>query len=705
MAIIGKIRKHSGLAVIIIGVAIAAFVIGDFGKKQYRGTDEIGVVNGENIPYVDFNQKVEQALEAQKENTGTDKITEQEAYTIRQNTWNSEVKNVLMGAEYEELGLTVSSDELFDQIQGKQPHRYILQYFKDPKTGQYDPALVLNYLKNLDKMEPKNKEMWLRFEKAIKEDRQETKFNNLISKGYYVPATFLKKDYENKNKALKVRYIAPLLTGISDSTVKISDDDYQTYYDKNKVFFFQEDAYRDVDYVAFEVTASDSDRKKTAQDVQQLYKDFCSTTNILNFTNANSDKKSDTVFVKKGTFPPNLDSVLFNSPKGTLIQPFEFNNAWYMAKLVDVQDRPDSMSGSQILVAFAGGGNETIKRTKEQAKVRADSILLVLKKSPDKFAEIARTVSDYPNAKDDGGDLKWFTDGDPNLHLFFKNGLEMKPKDIKVLETRIGYSIFMLSQKTKPVKKVLAAVLIRNIEPSNQTYQDTYLKASAFAGQNKTPESFDKASAAQGLQKRSSPNLREMDNALMGLQSAREIVRWAYAEKTAVGEVSPVFDISGKYIIALLKKASQKGQQPLESVKERIEPAVKNMKKIQMLAENMKKETATIKDINALAAKLVVKIDTAVLNFSGFGRVQLARENELVGQLFNMSKGLTFGPVAGNYGAYYVVIDDFVEPPAKEDYTLEKAQALQNFSQKVGGSAYRAIEKQAKITDNRTRFY
>ena len=88
------------------------------------------------------------------------------------------------------LGLTVSSDELFDQVQGKNPHRYILQYFKDPNTGLYDPALVLNYLKNLDKMEPKNRTQWLQFEKAIKDDRQMTKFNNLVTKGLLCSESF-----------------------------------------------------------------------------------------------------------------------------------------------------------------------------------------------------------------------------------------------------------------------------------------------------------------------------------------------------------------------------------------------------------------------------------------------------------------------------------------------------------------------------------
>ena len=150
MAIIGKIRKHSGLVVIVVGVAIAAFVIGDFSKKRPHGVNEVGAVDGETIPVLDFNAKVEESLEIQKDNSKSDKISDEETYNIRQSTWAAMTKQIIMGKQFDELGLIVTSDELFDQVQGKNPHRYILQYFKDPKTNQYDPALVLNYLKNLN---------------------------------------------------------------------------------------------------------------------------------------------------------------------------------------------------------------------------------------------------------------------------------------------------------------------------------------------------------------------------------------------------------------------------------------------------------------------------------------------------------------------------------------------------------------------------
>ncbi len=705
MAIIGNIRKHSGLVVIIVGVAIAAFVIGDFSKKSSGGSNDIGTVNGESIPYAEFNTKVEKNLEIQKENTGNDKITDQETYQLRQSTWTTTIKELLMGEEYEALGLTVSSEELFDQVQGKQPHRLILQYFKDPATGQYNPAVVLNYLKNLEKMEPKAKNQWLQFEKAIKDDRQETKFNNLLTKAYYVPKAFLNKDYINQSKTLNVLAVAPELTSISDSSVKVTDADFQKFYDKNKIYFFMEDPTRELDYVLFEVKASDIDRKKTAEDVAMLFRDFQTSVDAMVFTNANSDMKADTMFVKKGTFPSQLDTLLFAAKPGDVFPPFEFNNSWYMAKLLDMQERPDSMKGSQILLAFAGTGNESIKRTKAEAKTKIDSLMAALKKSPQSFAEAAKKYSDYPSAKDDGGDLKWFQDGNPNFDPFFKAGLELKPNEMKVVETRIGYSLFLLAEKSAPVKKVKAAVITRAIVPSNQTFQDTYMKASTFAGQNKTPETFEKAAVAQGLQKRAAPNVREMDNYVMGLPSAREMVRWAFAENTKVGEVSPVFDLSGKYGIAVLKNISEKGQQPLKDIKARIEPSVKSMKKIDMMAEKMTKELATTKDITALASKMGAKLDTSAVTFSGMNRSAIGREAELVGKLFTAKKGELLGPLTGNSGAYFAYISDVVEAPAKDDFAFEKMQQIQNFNQRVTGNMYPALEKTAKITDNRLRFY
>ena len=707
MAIIGRIRKHSGIAVIIVGVAIAAFVIGDFGKKRAKGTNEVGSVNGEALPYQEFTNKVEESIQFQKENTGNDKITDEETYSIRQNTWNTLVKNLLMQAEYDELGLTVSSDELFDQVQGKNPHRFILQYFKDPKTNAYDPALVRNYLKNLDNMEPKNKEQWLRFEKAIKDDRIETKFNNLVKKGYYIPKAFLKKIYTESAQTLNIRSFSPALKTVPDNSVILADADYQAFYDKNKEMFFQEEPARELNYVLFEVKASDLDRKKIAEDVNSIYKDFLSSGDLPNYISANGDKKFDSTYKKKGSFPGILDSTALSSKPGAFYAPFELNNTWYMAKLLDIQERPDTMNGSQILITFAGSPlkNESVKRTREQAKSRADSMITVLKKTPEKFREFAQKYSDFPTAKDDGGELKEILDGQPNFGIFFNSGLTMKPNDMKVVETNIGYAIFRLSSKTKPIQKAKMAILQRNIEPSNQTFQETYLKASAFAGQNRTKDAFSKASTEKGLPNMTAENIREMDNFLNGLPSAREVVRWAYAENTKIGDISPVFDLTGKYVVAILTGIGEKGYIPLDKVKERITQNVRNEKKITMLADQLTGSMKTIQNFYQLAIQSQAKIDTVKLTFGGYNNSVIGREPEIIGRLFTSKTGEVIGPLKGKYGVYMAIIDNINKVPEKQDFTGERMQQEAGFTNRSSGLIYEAIKKAGKIIDYRKNFF
>ncbi|MFH1297223.1 MAG: SurA N-terminal domain-containing protein [Bacteroidota bacterium] len=706
MAIIGKIRKHSALAVIIVGVAIAAFVIGDFGGSQSRPNTDIGSVNGEEIPYTDFNNKVEENLEFQRENTGTDRVSEEMAYQVRQNTWNTMVRNLVIGEELDKLGMAVSPEELFEQVQGRNPHRYILQYFKDPNTGEYDPAIVLNYLRNLDRMEPKARTQWLQFEKAIKEDRLENKFINLISKSYYVPKQILRKQHELQNKSLNIRYISPNFYTIPDSAVVLTEEDYNKFYEKNKIYFFNDEPIVDLEYVMFEVKPSAQDQKDIAEDVSRLYRDFEMIKDPMTFVNANSDQKYDTGFIHKGVLPKELDSLLFNSPVGKVIPPFQENEAWYMAKLMATAERPDSMQGSQLLVTWAGMGiSEDVTRTQEQAKRKADSLMAVLKANPARFEEVTKKVSDYPTAKDDGGVLPWFPDGNPNVSPFFEAGITMKPNDVKIVETRLGYSLFKLTEKSPDQSKVKAAILQRSIEPSNQTFQDKYTQASMFAGTYKTPEAFDTGAVAAGVFKRQAQNVKLMDNTVQGLKNARNMVRWSFAEQTRVGEVSPVFDLQGIYAVALLKDRYPKGTQPLNKLKSRIEPSVKNLKKIEIVAGQLKEAMQRINDLNDLATTYSVRVDTATVTFSGMNRATIARENEVLGELFTLPAGPMQGPLQGNFGIYVVVIDDIIEAPLKEDFVYEDRVDKQGWNNRVSNSLYEALMKQAAIEDNRELFY
>jgi peptidyl-prolyl cis-trans isomerase D len=706
MAIIGTIRKHSALAVVIVGVAIAAFVIGDFGKGAGRGTNEIGAVNGEEIPYMDFSMQVEENLEYQRDRLGEEKITEKDAYEVRQSTWENLVRELVMSEEFEKLGIRVTAEELFELVQGQYPHRYILQYFTDPQTGQYNPQLVLNYLKNLNQMDADARSQWLNFEQAIKEDQVQQKFNQMVAKSYYVPQKQLETLHALNNKTAKIRYVSPSFYTIPDSTVVLTDEDYRSFYEENKMYFKNDEPMASLEYVSFEVKPSAQDRLHIREDVEQLYQDFLKANDPLAFANANSDDRVDTTYISNGSLPNFLDTLVQKTPIGSYIAPFQHKEAWYMAKVLGREARPDSMVGSQILISWAElGVSDSVTRTQAQASRMADSLLRVLRKNPDRFGAVAVLVSDYPTAKEDQGELPWFPDGNPNVSPFFEAGKNMKPDEVELLQTRLGYSLFKLTAKSEDQPKFKAAILQRNIEPSSQTYQDYYTQASTFAGKYKTPEAFDTGAVAEGVFKRSAPRVKEMDYTIQGLENARNVVRWSFSDQTNIGEVSHVFDLQGKYVVVLLKDRSPEGFQPLDKVRAQIEPNVKNRKKISMMAEKVAEAMKTQQDLQALATTFNTKVDTASLVFAGMNQNILGRENTVMGEIFGSQPSQLIGPLEGNFGLYVVFIDQIIDAPATDNYFSIERTEMQGWNNRVNNSLYESLKKQATIEDNRVLFY
>jgi peptidyl-prolyl cis-trans isomerase D len=706
MAVIGTIRKHSALAVILVGVAISAFIISDLftGNSGGRSIPSVGVIAGEEITAMDYNRRVEDNLEIQRTNQNKESLTAQEAFDIRQSTWNQYLNEIIMGKEYEKLGLSVTTEELYDLVQGPRPHNLIRQYFQDPQTQQYNPELVLNFLQNLDNMQPEVKKQWLNLEKYIKDDRMNQKYQALVAKGYYMPEAFVSLDNQNKKRNAEVRYVGVRYTAVTDDEVTLTDKDYETYYEKNKHSYEQE-ASRDIDYVIFEVLPSAEDRMETRESIYQIYDDFRNATDFISFVNSTSDKRYDSAWFKKGQLPVSLDSIMFSATPGTFVPPFEENNKWQMARLMDIQSRPDSMKAEHVLIAYQGSmrAAETVTRTKEQAERKADSILNVLKAEPTKMQALAFTLSDDGSAKQNNGDLGWFADG-AMVGPFNDAVAKGKIGDIVKVETMFGYHVLKITGKKDPVTKVRVAIVERAIEPTSKTFQDIYTQASTFAGENNSQAKFESAVTNLGLNKRSATYLREMGNTIAGIDYPREIIRWAYHEDIKLGEVSPVFDVGGSYVVAILTNIREKGAIPLEQMKENIKSFVMNEKKAQIIKERMK---SSGNDIYQVARDFNTKVDTNLtLTFSARNIPGFGSEFQVIGEIFAMNEGEQSEPIQGNGGVFVVILDRFYEPAPSADLKAGQAQLQNSFRSRLSGNPmFTALQKKTKIEDNRLLFF
>lgn len=707
MAVIGKIRKHSGLVIVIIGVALAAFVLGDFIKPSNKyQTNYIGEIAGVEIPITDFNEKVEEQVQFRKEQQKTEDITQEDAYQIRQSVWNKLVEDIIMGLEYEKLGLTITSDELSEQIIGENPHQYVLQSFKNPNTGQFDQGMVIEFIQNLDQQTPDMKRRYLNLEEMVKEDRLSTKYKNLISKAYHIPTAFAKMDYEAKNKNVSFRYVAPKFSSVSDSLVVVDDDDLMTYYNEHKNNYMQDET-RAVDFVIFEVNASPEDRKEIANNVNRIYGEFKNTEDNMTFVNSVSDDRYDSAYKKEADLPARIAKQMFESPIGTMVGPYLENEIYHISKLIDKQQRPDSIRESQILISYATApaGQGISERTREDAETLADSLLNVLKKSPGKYENIAVEFSDYPTVEEDKGDLDWIEDGNPALARFFNAGLGEKKDAVKIIESPLGYHVIKITDKTKPVEKVRIAMITRAIEPSNETFQDMYLKASEFAGENRTLAKFDTAVLNQGLNKRTADRLTPMLDRIAGVENPRQIIRWAFYDNTILGDVSRVFEDGKNYIVAVLKEVKEKGNTPFEQIKEQITPLVINLKKGDIIVERIK-ETGTT-DLYELAAKMDEKVDTTDnINFTSRNIPGFGREYEVIGKLATLEPDKLAEPIKGNNAVFVIYLDTISEPAQTDNYSLYANQLKSSFTSSLNSKAvFRALEKKSEIQDNRIFFY
>ena len=700
MAIIGEIRKHYWLLVAIIGVALLLFVLSDFQRKGSKQTNSIGTIAGEKIAITEFNRQVEDNTEMQKANTGKGNLTAEENYQVRQQTWQQMVNEIVMNKQYNLLGVSVSIEELDDLIRGKNPHQYIVQSFTDPKTGQFDQKAVNNFLQNLDNPEmvkPEMKQRYLMMEKAIKSDRQSAKYSNLITKGFYVPTAFAKRNYTESNTMAQVRITGIRYQTVSDSAVKVTDADYEKYYNEYKYKFKQEKPARDIEYVLFEPKMSAEDIALLKSNVDKTYNEFLTATDVAGFVNSTSDNRYDSSWHKRGSFAPNIDTLLFSAPVGQVLQPIEDNGMYRIFKIVDRQSKPDSLRASHILISYAGTPIQTATRTREAADKLADSILLVVQKNPAAFEGIAGTITDDETAKTKMGDLGWFADGTmvPEFNEAVVNG---NVGEIKKVESQFGYHIIKIVGKKDLSTKIKVASIDFTMEPGAKTIEATYNEASNFAATNNTLDKFEKAAKSKGM--RNADKLSESDNTIPGLKTAREVVRWAFNKDTEKGKVSNVFDVEGTYVVAALKTKIEKGFVPLEVLKDAIKPLVIREKKAEYLISKVKG-----KDLNALVQQFPEsRIDTVDVSFTSANIPNYGHEAKLTGGIFSAKKGVLTGPVQGEQGVYVFILDQLKEAPATTDFTNQKMQMSMYFQNRAGMLS-NILQEKADIKDNRLTFY
>lgn len=701
MGLMTFLRNRAGIIiVVIIGLAIVAFLLGDvirFGTPFWAShQNEVGSIDGESISYTDFNNQVEQSINNMRQQMGGNMSPQMTAYAV-EDAWNQNLRRLLLDKELERIGLGVGKNELQDMVTGKNPSPMIAQNFGNPQTGEIDRNQLNQFLTNVAK-EPANSELsrqWGTFLEAMRDSRLQQKYNNLIQNSVYVTSLEANEDYNQRNKIANFSYVLLDYASIPDKDVKLTDADYQNYYNEHKAAFKNQMETRSFDYVVFNAQPTAQDTALAKETITKLTEELAKSTNDSLFAVSNSEQKRPVSYIKKGTLSPALDSLVFNAAIGSTVGPVYANGVYESAKVLDARNSPDSVTARHILLNPATEGGV------DKAMVKADSIKnLILKGS--NFAALAVEFG-TDGTKDNGGELGTFARG--SMIPAFENAVfDAKPGDVMVLNTQYGVHVIKVDAQKGMSKVVKAAIIDKSVSSSNETLRTAYSKASDFFGKA-SGQNFAEEAKKAGLTVEHADNITPMQGYLPNLETPREVIKWAFNAKK--GDLTDkVYELDNQYVVAKLTSIRPKGQLSLEDVKKEIEPAVLNKAKAMKLEQKLNDALQGAKSIDQLAQK-VGKTPKAEQNivFANPVLPGVAQENKVVGTVFGLQPKQLSKPIEGNQGVYVVQVSDFVNPPALDKVDQQKQQVRQQLRQRASNQSFQALLDKADIKDNRVRFY
>ena len=729
MSVLESLRKRSGLLVTIVGLALFAFVLtGLFENSSIFGGagNTVGEIAGKSIEYNVFNAKVQEAIENKKQNSRRATLPENETDEIIQQTWNQFINEEVMSKEYAKLGISVSNEELYD-LMVDHPHPTLIRNLSDPQTGKINPAFAdpatgalspAKIREFTQAMNPEQEKQWSQLENYIRQTRIIEKYNNLIKKGLNVTTSVAKRNFIAQNTNSTIKYVEKKYSSAPDNTVTFTEDDLKTYYNAHQSEYKQETS-RKIEYVSFDIAPSQEDRAIAGKDMQRIAANFKTTkpTEDSSFVIAESDSRMiDESFHTKGTLSPQIDSIMFKEPIGTIVGTYEENGTLKVSKLTGTKTSADSAKVRHILIAYAGSGaSETAKRTKLQAKSTADSLLGLLKKGG-KFADFVEKYSDdngkkmpldkkegegYPGK---GGDYGWLNANSQFVESFKNAGLDHKKGDLLVVESQFGYHIIEVLEAKGAQKKVQVATIERKLEPSSKTMQAIFLQASEFAGKNSTNELFQQAVINNKLNKRIADNIKENDKTIPGIESARPLIRWAYENKKGV--VSEPKEFGNKYVVAVVTDIKEKGFALLEEVKDDVTTKVVKKKKSELFTNELNAAMAGGTAINEIATKMKLNLGQAEnINFNSNVIPGAGNEASVIGAI-SVQKAKTMSkPLTGKEGVFMVYTESVTYAPALKDYKAQQAQAISQLQPRVDYEVYDALKTNANVIEHLVKFY
>jgi peptidyl-prolyl cis-trans isomerase D len=712
MAILENIRKRTTVLILIIGLALFAFVIsGVFSSDNFSGAGNVGSavaeVNGTEISRESFARKMEQASRAYGANMSSTQLVNM--------VWNQELQRTILGQEVEGLGIDIQSDQIVNYIAQNPGFSQNPEYLD--ANGVFSEARFKESIARLRedaKSDPNANaqyQFWLQQEKAIIQSAREQVYYNMIKAGVGATLKEGELDYHLANDKVDIQYVRVPYSSIADSTITVDKSEIEAYIAKHASEFEQENA-RDIQLVYFEDKPSLEDENAVKTAISALLDDkvegnenigidtiqgFKNVADVAAFLDTHSDEKYDTIYKQKTTLPSQFADTLMALPVGETFGPYRDGDFFKVSRMMG-RKANGAVKASHILIAWEGAERAypSVTRTKEEAELKAKEMLAEAKKSDAVFATLARDNSDGPSAPR-GGDLGYFQEG--MMTDVFNDFAFQNPVDhVGMVETEFGYHIVHVDDKQDIVQ---VATLSREIEASEETNNKLFTDATTF-----------EMSAVEGkgsfldLAKESSytvlpvNKLKEMDENLPGLGSQRGIVSWAFNEETSVGDIKK-FNVNNGYAIAQVTRRYNKGTMSAEDASSRVLPRIRKEKKAaQIIAANQGKAFEDFASANNVSVANATAVTVKSPTIPGAGR-----EPMVIGTAHALADGATSGLIEGETGVFLVKVTKKEVAPALDNYSTYANTLQTSAANGVNGRVFQALKNAADIEDKRVMFY
>ena len=712
MATLQKIRSKGPLLVIVIGLALFAFIAGDAWKvlQPHQGKQDVGEVNGEVLSAQDYQKMVDELSEVIKLTNGLNSLTEDQLNNVKDQVWQSYVNNKLIAEQAEKLGLKVTDAEI-QSIIDQGTHPLLMQTpFRNPQTGMFDKDMLKKFLVdyanlNASQMPAQYVEyyqkmgaFWQFVEKTLAQSTLAEKYQNLVAKSLISNPVAAEDAFNSRTEQSDLLLAGVPYSSINDSTIQVSDSEIKDLYNEKKEQFKQLVETRDIRYIDVKVVPSDADRKAVEKEVTEYSNQLASTTADFGtfVRSTGSSVNYSDVPVSKSVFPADVASRLDSTNVNEVYGPYynQTDDSFNAFKLLAKVSSPDSIQFRQIQV-YAD--------TEEKTKTLADSIYNALKGGAD-FAAVAKIYGQtgeatWVNAQSwEGSEL------DADNSKFINTLLNQPVNELANLNMGQANLILQVMNKKSMQTKYKVAVVKREVEFSKETYNAAYNKFSQFVAQNTTIDSMVKNAEESGYTLMPRTDLSSAEHYVGGVRSTREALKWIFAAKP--GEVSPLYECgeNDHLMVVALDKIHEAGYRDINSVAEMLRAEIRRDKKAEKIMEEMKKYNS-ITQVKGM--KDAVSDSVKHVTFSAPAYISVTRSSEpVIGAVAaKTAANKVSAPIKGNGGVYMIQV--YAKEKGSEKFDAKQEEAtLTNMAVRIAGNQLiNDLYQKAKVVDQRYLFF